>query len=155
MSASLQVGFFILLFLALSALFIPQIYRFLADFSLEQSGTLERIQEIDDNFLVGEIAETSEDIWHDIESVFTGEEAPVEEDDLGFFEENVYPSLVSVVAFILRAAVLILSIVGLISIVYLSYATMGAGDVERLKGEYNQLKKRVEQLEAKLALPQN
>lgn len=148
MSAGLQVGFFALLFLTLSTLFLPQIYTFLSDFALTQSGTREKIEEIDEKFIVNDIAETSEDVWNDIESIFTGEQQEEETDDTeGLFEEHVYPGLVSLVAFILRTIILILSLVGLIAIVYLSYATMGATDIAQLQHNYEQLQKRVEMLE--------
>lgn len=156
MSTTLRIGFFALILVTLSALFIPQIYSFLADFTLKQMGTLENIQKFDEDFIVDDIAEETENIWQDIESFFTGndkQEEEVKEDQKGLLEENLYPSLVTAVSFLYRALAIILSIAGLIGIIYLSYATSGTADIKKLESKLNALQERIEHLETKQNTP--
>lgn len=156
MSASLRIGFFVLIAFTLSALFIPDLYAILADFSLRQTGTLESIQNLDNNFALNSLAD-AQDIWEDIEEIFTGndnqENDESEEDEKGFFESNLYPTLVSSISFIYRTLAIILSITGLIGIIYLSYATSGAADYQKLKSNFDKLQKRVELLEGSKTNP--
>lgn len=149
MSASLKITFFVLLITALSGLFTPQLYTMLADLTLKQTGTLETLQMLDEQFIINDIAETSEDLLQDIENFFTGdeEESTDEQEQGGIFERNIYPGLVKLIASIYRILATFLSIIGLIVIVYLSYATSGAGDIQKLKSRVVKLEERLKQLE--------
>jgi len=151
MSTTLKVGFVVLIITTLSALFIRKPYELLADFSLRQVGTLQTIQDIDDRLLLNNISEATEDFWDNLEAFFTGSDTSDESDTdkTGFFEETLYPGLVSALTFIYRVLTIILSLLGLLVIVYLSYTTSGATDVAQLKQEMKRLKQRIEKLEKK------
>lgn len=156
----LSVSFFLLIILGIIGVFIPSAFTKLSDLSLKASGTYERIQEIDQSLPKANIKETSNLIIDDIVGFFTGKISGQEEDDgfseigvgsdnknLGLLEKNLYPSLVSTVAFIYRALAVLTSIIGLVVIVYLSYATTGITDVYRLKKRVTELEGRVAHLE--------
>jgi hypothetical protein len=148
MSFALKAGFLSCIIVCLSSLFVPQMYDFLADFTLQQMGIKESIQELDDKFILNAVTETTEDIWDDLTGLFgTEDDETDEKPQEGFFEQSLYPSLVSTVAFLFRALALSVSLIGLVGIVYLSYATGGAYDVQKLKSDYASLAERIKVLE--------
>lgn len=118
-------------------------------------GTLESIQKFDEDFIIDDITEETQDLWEDIENFITGEESEeeTEEERKGLLEENLYPSLVSAISFLYRALAIVLSLAGLVGIIYLSYATSGISDVQKLANKINALQERVEQLEEKRNTP--
>lgn len=150
MSLALRIAFFALIITLLSALFFESPFRFLADLSLRGIGTYESIQKIDEEFFASSVSESAEDIWNDVESFFTGEENVEEVETKGFLEERLYPTLVTALTLLFRFLTVIFSLAGLIGIVYLSYATLGASDTEFLKREVAALQHRMIQLENRL-----
>ena len=63
MSVGLKISFFLFIIMSLTAIFIPEIYNFLADFTLKQVGTYESIQNLDDKFILNTVSESSKDLW--------------------------------------------------------------------------------------------
>ncbi len=151
MSAALRIGFFTLLLLTLSVLFLPQAYDYIADFTLKQAGTYEKIQQLDESFAINKITETSQNIWNDIENALSPDEQKEEAESEKFFEDNIYPSLVGITSFVFKASTLIVSLLGLVSITYLSYATGGYGNIEKLKREQKNLNERLKMLEKRMS----
>jgi len=150
MSSILKLGYITFMVLALSAILTPSIYNTLSDFALKQGGVYEKIQEIDENYIVNYIPESTEDFWSDVESIFTNDQEEVEEIEEGFFEENIYPSLVKSLATLIRYFVLLISILGIVLIIYISYTLIGSTDIQKLKKEFRILSQRVDLLESQI-----
>ncbi|MBD3329279.1 hypothetical protein GF357_02185 [Candidatus Dojkabacteria bacterium] len=161
----LSVAFFLLIVLGIVGVFIPSVFTKLSDISLKASGTYEKILEIDKSIpgtnISADLKESSNSIVNDVIAFFTGnndenqntedsEFSEIEipsESNMGILEKNLYPSLVSTVAFIYRALSILVSIAGLITIVYLSYATAGVTDIYKLKKRISELEGRTINLE--------
>lgn len=139
MAIVLRVFFAVFLALALSALFLPQIYQSLSDTSLRQVGVYSTIRSFDSN--ITGVTNAPSNI---LDSIFNPGKATTETAP-GPLESGLYPSLVSLFGGIYRIATLAGSITALIVIVYLSYATAGVVQSTRLEH-------RVRELEHKLAL---
>jgi len=151
MSSVLKLGYIAFMLLALSAIFVPSIYTSLSNFTLKQSGVQAKVREIDKNYIFNYIPESSEDFWDDVESLFSNEKEESPELEEGFFEVNIYPSLVNIFATIIRYTSLVISIFGIILIIYISYAMMGSGDIVKLKNEYRKLSQRIDKLENRIS----
>ncbi|MBN1618126.1 hypothetical protein JW887_02170 [Candidatus Dojkabacteria bacterium] len=153
MNAGLKFFFFALAAVALVAILIPVVFDKIADFSLKQAGVYEKITNIDEDFSGIETAtETTQGIWNDISSLWGGSDDSKDSDsegdaEGGIFERNVYPGLVSFVSVMIRIFTLIFSIGGLIAMIYLSYATVGASDLDSLKSKVAELEDKVAILE--------
>lgn len=145
-STTLRTSFFILIIAALIALFIPQIFNTAADLTFHVSGNYEKIQDLDKNFPLNNLADLPQNI---IDLITGGNQ--IDKTETKFFEKNIYPSLVESLGFFYRILTLIISIVGLIGIIYVSYAASSVTDTENLKIRYEQLEKRVKELETQIS----
>ncbi|MCA9379040.1 hypothetical protein KC640_01295 [Candidatus Dojkabacteria bacterium] len=123
----------------LIALFIPGVYETAADWSLRQIGTYDSLVGFDQQ--IDTLVSAPQNIWNGIQDLF-GAPSQVGESAQPL-ETQVYPGLVSGLAFIYRILCLSFSIIGMGVLVYLSYSTASQTEVE-------QLKLRVRSLEHKL-----
>lgn len=159
MSLGLRIGFVSFIVIALTALFIPAIYNKVADLSLKGIGIHSAIVDFDDTIDINSFTEAPGDIVDTIINLFggTSNDTNSEEtnpDDIGYLEDSLYPLLVDLISFLYRSIAAILSLLGLIVIVYLSYATSGVTDNDALMHNYAILQQRVENLERLLQAKQ-
>jgi hypothetical protein len=151
MAQGLKLGFAFCIFVIILSLFVPSVYTKLADLTLRQSGTLAKIQTMDDSMSFNVVKETSENVWEDFEDFLNinkeSEDAQDEKKTEGFLEDNFYPGLVSLTAGILRFAAIVLSLLGLVGIIYLSYAAATVDETRRLQVKVQNLEERLRVLE--------
>lgn len=124
---------------------MPQIFNTAADFTFHVSGNYQKIQELDKSFPLNNLADLPQNI---IDLISGGNQ--IDKSESKFFEKNIYPSLVESLGFFYRMLTLIISIAGLIGIIYVSYAASSVTDTENLKIRYEKLEKRLEELETKI-----
>src|SRR3989344_2221709 len=93
LSKLLHVGFVVLLLTTLSALFLPQFYTSVADFTLQNTGTLQSIQNIDTQ--VTNLINTPQNFLDSISNLFNPKAEEEESPETGILEKNLYPSLVN------------------------------------------------------------
>lgn len=155
MSWSLKAGFIILVLINLSALFMPKIYKSFADFSLKKIGIHESIQNLDKNYVLNYIPQDASDFWQDVENFFSGKETKEDSNLMkeNFFEDNIYEPLMNLISSIYRYTTLILTLVGIASIIYFSLTTTSSNDILKLKRDYKKLRNRIEELENKFKTP--
>jgi len=148
LSLLLRLAFPFLLLLALSVIFLPSIYKWIADFSLKQAGTLQSIQNFDDRLMP--ILEAPENLVEDLQDLFNIGDEDQDEDTVeeGLLEEELYPQLVNTISIIFRVVVIAISIVGMVGIIYVSYSIEGVAEVERLKMKLASLEHRLADLES-------
>ncbi len=161
MGLGIKILFPMLAILAIVAIFLPGVFDTAADLSLKQAGTYENIRKIDEKInpfdsAIDDVEEGVSNFWEDLEDLFSqkdeasvdessendsesGEAASLEEDSKGVLESNLYPALVSLISGILRLVALVTSLVGMIVLIYLSYTTGSAIEVEDLKARVRQL----------------
>jgi hypothetical protein len=150
MGVALNLLFVLMIVMGLSALFVPQVYAGLADQTLQQTGTLTTIRDFDKN--ISTVTTAPQDIWQGILNLFGGSTnntaTPTETAvKSGPLENSLYPNLVNTITLIFRALALIISIAGMLVVIYLSYSTLGASKLTKLQSEYEELRKRMVQLE--------
>lgn len=150
LSIILKFGFPFLAVLLLLALFIPTTFDTVADFTLRQNGTYDQITQFDDT--LSPILELPGDLLGGIGDLFGGQqdEEPAPETD-GLLEENLYPTIVSLVSGLLRVFTIVFSILGMIAIIYLSYTLEGSLSAHSMKKRVAELEDRIKALEAQLA----
>jgi len=148
----LKFGFPLLTVLMLLALFVPAVFDTAADFTLRQNGTYEQITQFDD--ALSPILDLPDSIFGGLDDLFGGQqEEPAEEiDSEGLLEDNLYPTIVSVVSGILRLATIVISILGMVAIIYLSYTLEGSLSAHAMKKRVHDLEARVQQLEQQLSV---
>jgi hypothetical protein len=149
LSSSLKLGFVGLILVALSAILIPGIYEKMADWGLHQAGTYTTIQQWDKSLPISQLQNAPQNLWDLIQNAISGNNSSNQNSNNspGFFEKNLYPSLVSTVSLIIRLAVIIISFIGLISIVYISYLSLNTLEVSDLQSEVHQLQQKINSLE--------
>jgi energy-coupling factor transporter transmembrane protein EcfT len=167
MGAGIKVLFPIMTVFAVVAIFIPGVFDAAADLSLKQAGTYENIRRIDEGMnpfddAIEDVEEGVSNFWESVGDLFdpqsdqdtkenVDENAEADATDegesigestdesKGVLEANLYPALVSLISGILRLVTLIFSLVGMIILIYLSYTTGSAIEVEKLKARVKHL----------------
>ncbi len=149
MSLGLKIGFVICALLLLTVIFVPKFFDSVAEFTLKQSGTQEKLQELDDSFYINDINQTGNDILEDLEGLFGGEQE-VKDDgkkDQGLIEETIYPGFKSLLSTTYKFFTIFISVFGMAIITYLSYATLSLNQTSLLKKRIDRLEKRLTELE--------
>lgn len=146
MSWGLKLAFPILLVIALSALFLPQVYNSGADLMLRQAGTYTTIRSLDKN--IAAIGNVPGNILGNLGNIFnSGGSTQTNSDKPGFLESQLYVSLINLIGFLLRIFTLILSLIGMGVVLYLSYSTAGVTQSAELQIRVKQLEERLSALE--------
>ncbi len=153
MGLLLNISFVLLLGLNVSALFLPGAYRGIVDRSFRNSGTYDKIVELDNTVDLNLLQEDPEDLFNEFIDLFSPKPSSDDEEEVksevGYFEENVYLPLVDTLANFYRSVVVLLSTIGMILIVYLSYVTSSVTTSVHLQTEVARLRERVKNLEEK------
>jgi hypothetical protein len=143
-SKTLHLGFIVMVLVALSALFLPQIYRGVADFTLTTAGTYQNMQKLDTQ--VNTVIQAPQNILDAIGNFLTGKQNEDKKTDNGFFVNSLYPSLVDTLGFFYRIFALILSIAALVAIIYFSYNFQSVDAMDKLKHRVDLLEKELKAL---------
>jgi hypothetical protein len=143
----IQLTFFTSLALALVGIFFQAPFTALAEYSLEQNGTLTTIRSIDKNLTLEGLKESGKSLVDTIGSWFGQKDAnqptsPTNNAE-GPLEKEVYPGLVSSVAGLMRGLTVVLSIVGMALAIYLSFTVSGTTEIEQLKQRITILEQRI------------
>lgn len=148
MSTLLKLAFPAFLLLALSALFVPQIYLTVADFTLTQSGTLDSIRSIDKT--ISPLLRFQENIFNGIGDLLSsGQQETEQSDQTGYLEENLYSKLIDIYGGVLRIIALIISIAGMAVVIYLSYTVESSGELYHMRNKVKELENRIKLLESR------
>lgn len=143
---TLKVIFVSSLLVALSALFLPQVYDATADFSLRQTGTYESLVSFDEG--LGSIINAPQSIWDQISELFGGSaNDDVQNTQTGILETNLYPQLVLLFGGILRISALVISILLMIIVLYVSFGFDTVSEIGKLQAANKELVERVNKLE--------
>lgn len=141
----LYVLFFVCAGLILSALFLPNVYTQVASNSLETAGTLTTVRSFDQG--IQNISNVPQNIWEGIQNLFGQKADSTTKTETGPLEQDLYPQLVSSVGGIFRIVALIIGTIGLVIILYMSYATTGAVESVKLKKDIAELRHKILELE--------
>lgn len=139
---ALHVTFPALAIVCLSTMFLPQIYTSAADNSLKAWGTFATLQSIDSG--VQNLISAPQNIFWGIQNLFGTTPTPTEK--FNYAESQVYPTLVNNLSLIFRLLAGGISILGMLVIIYLSYATGGVYEAAKLKQRVKELETRVDEL---------
>lgn len=138
---------FVILFtvITLSGLFLSGLYTYLAYQTLDVLGITTSIEKLDDSFVLDDFAAESTDVIDDISNWFSGSDSGNETQTPSktIFKDTIYNPLVSAISLLYRTLAVVISLSGLIAMLYVSYATAGLTEVHKLR-------KRVENLEEQL-----
>ncbi len=151
MHVGLQIAFPVFLILAVSALFVPQIYSSAADRSLQGLGVLVRIQELDHT--IASFTNAPQNLIDQVQKLFNTNSPSTSATNTGYVEQEFYPFLTNILALVYRGLIFVLSLLVMAAIVYLSYSTASLNEVAKLKQQYEMLSKRLALLESKNTLP--
>lgn len=153
--ASAGVVFVCLAVVALTAVFAPGLYRRAAELSLDQTGVLDQVRQLDDQLLFNDVADVSEDLLDRFQD-FLGQPAPAppaaNKEGTRLIEQNLFPGLVTIVSTLFRIGALLLSLSGMVALVALQYASALYVDRRNLRADVAALERRVAGLETGLAL---
>lgn len=127
----------------LVALFAPGVYITMSDWSLHQIGTYDSLVQFDKQ--INSVVSGPQNIWNGIQDLFGGADHPGQPAQP--LENQVYPGLVSGLAFIYRILCLSLSLIGMGVLVYLSYTTASQTEVEMLKRRVHYLEQKINHAE--------
>ena len=135
--------------IALSSLFLPVIYKNLAQNTLESAGILKTIRDIDSATDLNKIIQPGEQILNDLGSWLTGSQNTLatQTGTSGKLETDLYPKLVDGLAGIYIIIALTLSLGGIAGVVYLSFTTSSITETQALKNKYKKIEERVRLLE--------
>jgi hypothetical protein len=141
MSSGLHIAFVLFISTAIISLFIPTVFNSLANYTLENMGTLTSIQDIDKSISLDTVLEPTQNVIDEItswwpwnntqENIQTNSNAT--QKTKGPLETNLYPSLVSFIENTYRIVTLLLSIIGMVVVIYASYATGNVHQIDRLE----------------------
>ena len=147
----LKVLVVICLFIALSSLFLPGIYKSLAQITLENAGILQTIRNIDSSTDLNKLVQPGEQILNDLGNFLTGSQnnLTVQTNTPGKMETEFYPGLVEGLGNIYIIVALILSLIGIIGAIYLSFTTSAIAQTQVLKNKYKKIEERLSTLEKK------
>ncbi len=153
----LKILFPFCLILVISTLFFSKPFNKLSEFSMEKSGVLGVIREMDEDLdklnPADEIAEFSKGLTSGVIDFFSGnnkeDEAEeviqsVDQEKVRILEERLYPKLVVSVSFFYRFLFFVLGILGLVFSIYLSYVMEGVSESKKLKAEFGKKIKKLE-----------
>jgi predicted PurR-regulated permease PerM len=137
----LKVLFVLCAVVALSALFWPVPYQFLAEQSLRAAGTESTFLQIDEQ--IGKV--DPQNWWDKFDDLFGGStsnntNAPAKSNN--YLMQQVYPGLVQSVAAVWRVIGFVLSVIIMLFGTYLSYSTYAASKIVHLERELAELKRR-------------
>ncbi|MCA9385940.1 hypothetical protein KC717_04805 [Candidatus Dojkabacteria bacterium] len=152
MSFGIRVTFIGLILTTIVSLFGSDLFTQLADASLKKSGVHEVIQEVDSTLRFDFVKDSAEDIWDDLKGLFGGDEEVEQAEEIvineeGVLETRLYPLLVNMIGNLYQYTTLILSLLGLILLTYISYATQSVQEAVKLDHKVNALEKRLRVLE--------
>ena len=135
---------------ALSSLFLPVIYKNLAQNTLESTGILKTIRDIDSATDLNKIVQPGEQILNDLGNWLTGSQntVAIQTGNSGKLETELYPKLIDGLAGIYITISLIISLAGITGIVYLSFTTSSITQTQTLKNKYKKLEERISYLES-------
>lgn len=83
---------------------------------------------------------------------FGGSDTEEVPDTDGLLEENLYPTIVTLVGGILRLVTIAFCVLGMVAIIYLSYTLEGSLSAHAMKQKVKTLEQRVASLEAQLTV---
>lgn len=153
-SAIAGVIFVGLAVVALTAVFVPDLYQRAATISLEQTGVLAQVRQLDDQLVLNDVADVSGDLLGRIQD-FLGQPTPappaVPRPETRLIEQNLFPGLVSIVSTLFRIGALLLSLSGMVAVVALQYASALYVDRSDLRAAMGALEGRVAGLEMERA----
>lgn len=141
-----KILFFVSIIGALVGVFTVAPFVKLAEHSLKNAGTLESLQKIDEALPVTKVISPVKDIVEKIKNMWNKNEInpntamPINE-EVGLLEAEVYPHLVSLIAQTYRSATMLLSLLGLVLSVYMSFSVAGITELEELKNRIASLEK--------------
>lgn len=137
--------------LVFSGLIFTPLYKFLADQTLKQAGVYDSVVGIDGE--INKITGPGDSIIDGIQDLLGRDkeknEAEKAEGD-GLLQRAVYNNLRGLLTLIYRVLAVVIGVIGMIAVVYLSYAIGFAADYVRLQEDISILEKKVEELERKL-----
>jgi predicted PurR-regulated permease PerM len=139
----LHLGFIVLVLVVLSALFLPQAYRSLSEYTLQNTGTLETIRSIDGQ--VENLINVPQNFFDTIKDLLSGGSSEQSEEtaDEGILESRLYPALADALGFVYRIFALVLAIAGLIAVIYFSYSFENVSQIEKLEDRVRNLEKQL------------
>jgi hypothetical protein len=146
----LKFGYPILAIVLLIFLFLPNQITSLVDMGLKQTDLYISIVDFDHQLQsAGDLPQTAVDSFFNLidknGKLFPNRTmADKKQPEVGLLESKLYPVILNSCVFLIRTVVIVLSLAGLIMIVYMSFSVESISEVERLKA-------RVAHLEAKLA----
>lgn len=146
----LKIFVVILVVIALSSLFLPVVYKNLAQGTLENAGILKTIKDIDNATNLNNIIQPGEQILNDLGNWLTGSQNNLATQTVtsGKLELELYPILIDGLAGIYIIIALTLSLGGITGIVYLSFTTSSLTETQILKNKYKKLEERISYLES-------
>lgn len=167
MSVGLKIVYVLTVIGILSALLLPGVYRWAADQSLRAVGVYDRIEALDEKFvLVNVVAnpgQTVDNIKDQINGIIgniwggnnegdssaeDGNAEVVDENEEGYFTKNLYPIFVDLLTSFYRLLTLVVSIILLVVVVYVSYGMSGATDLAMVDRKVARLEARIAELES-------
>jgi len=141
-------------FCALVSVFTVSPFVYLAERSLENVGTLETLQKIDIALPISQVVTPVRSLVDKIKELWNGKKnQPVWSTEktttAGILEQEVYPSLVAIIAKTYKMTTMGLALLGLVLSMYLNYSIAGISEIEMLKKKYSQLERKIENLHEK------
>lgn len=155
LSNSIHLIFVLSIVLVLTGLFLPQIHEITADMFLKSAGTYNNIVDIDKALPLQNLIDAPGNIFDQFKDLFNPQQEDKDNNqNTGFFEENLYPSILSVTAALIRIFSIIIGFLGMGLVIYMSYIFSSTLDLERLKRKNIDLEERIKILEQNLQLRQ-
>ncbi|MCC7304049.1 hypothetical protein IT418_01380 [bacterium] len=137
---------------AVSSLFLTRPFVYLAEFSLQNAGTLDTIKKIDAALPITKVVTPVQDLVEKIQNLWRkdSEKPPLtvveqpQKTETGILEAEVYPSIVAVITQLYKSTTMLVSLMGLILSVYLNFSLSNVNEVAKLKRQYFELAKKLD-----------
>jgi hypothetical protein len=108
------------------------------------------MQKFDDDLYLNDINQTSQDIFSDLEDLFSSKEDGNDEKEdtsQGLIEKSLYPGFIELLSVIYKILTIFLSVIGMIIIIYLSYATLSVRETTSLEQRIKNLERDLAELQ--------